>query len=110
MKKKKLKQRISNLESQLVTAKSIAQAREDILYRFLGELEEYGVKTEINTPKPTVIEVAQTEDDVAKYEFGIDTTQPAFSFDFTEHDKKVIVRHGAETCEKWRKIWRDMND
>lgn len=92
MKKKKLKQRISKLESQLVTAKSIAQARGDILYRFLRELEEYGVKTEINAPKPTVIKVSQTEDDVAKYEFGIDTTQPAFSFDFTEHDKILIQK------------------
>lgn len=90
MKKKKLKQRIAKLESQLVTAKSIAQAREDILYRFLRELEEYGVKTEINTPKPTVIEVSQTEDDVAKYEFGISTEPPTLSFDFTERDKRVI--------------------
>lgn len=97
MKKKKLKQRISNLESQLVTAKSIAQGWEDISRGFIEKLMEYGVKTEINAPKPTVIEVSQTEDDVAKYEFGINTEPPTLSFDFTEHDKKVAVNHGAET-------------
>lgn len=110
MKKKKLKQRIYNLESQLVTAKLRAESWEDISNRFIEKLMEYGVKTEIKFPEPPVIEVTSTEDDVAKYAFGINTEPPTLSFDFMEHDKKVIVRHGAETCEKWRKIWRDMND
>ena len=92
MKKKKLKQRIAELESRLRTEKSRAQGWEDISHGFIEKLMEYGVKTEIKFPEPPVIEVSSTEDDVAKYEFVIDTTQPAFSFDFTEHDKILIQK------------------
>lgn len=90
MKKKKLKQRIAELESQLRTEKSRAQGWEDISHGFIEKLMEYGVKTEIKFPEPPVIEVSNTEDDVAKYEFGISTEPPTLLFDFTEHDKKVI--------------------
>lgn len=91
MKKKKLKQRIYNLESQLVTAKLRAESCEDISHRFIEKLMEYGVKTEIKFPELPVIEVSSTEDDVAKYAFGINTEPPTLSFDFTEHDKKIYA-------------------
>lgn len=89
MKKKKLKQRIKELESQLETEKSRAQAWEDISHRFIEELMECGVRTEINFPEPPVIEVQGYEDDEKKYRFGINTEPPTLSFDFTEHDKNV---------------------
>lgn len=91
MKKKKLKQRIKELESQLETEKSRAQAWEDISHRFIEELRKCGVRTEINFPEPPVIETQNYEDDVKKYRFGINTEPPTLSFDFAEHDKKIYA-------------------
>lgn len=110
MKKKKLKKHIVNLELQLAAAKQRAHRWEDIYYQFIGELKKQRVNVESVSVEPTIIEVSGTEDDVAKYAYGISAAPPALSFDFSEHDKKVILNHGTETCEKWRRIWRDMND
>lgn len=106
MKKKKLKQRIEQLESQLETAKSREWAWEDTSHRFIEELMECGVKTEIIYPELLVIETSQFEDDAPRYA-GINTAPPTLSFDFTEHDKTVIrtylrginlrgINHGKE--------------
>ncbi len=91
MKKKKLKQRIAQLESQLATAKLRAESWEDISHGFIEKLMEYGVKTEIEFPEPPVIETSRTEDMTAQYMFGINTEPPTLSFDFTEHDKKIYA-------------------
>lgn len=90
MKKKKLKQRIAELESQLGTEKSNKEIWESMFCRLMADLKGYGVKTEIIPAEPPVIEASRTEDDVAKYAHGINTAPPTLSFDFTEHDKKVI--------------------
>lgn len=99
MKKKKLKQRITKLESQLVTAKLRTESWEDISHRFIEKLMEYGVKTEIKFPELPVIEVSSEEDDVAKYAFGINTEPPILLFDFSEHDKKVVYDFKRKTEE-----------
>lgn len=90
MKKKKLKQRIDELESKLGQEKSRSEAWKDISHRFISELKEHGVKASIILPERPVIEVSRTYDDVAKYAFGINTAPPTLSFDFTEYDKTVI--------------------
>lgn len=110
MKKKKLKQRIVELESQLGTAKQNEEIWESMFVRLMADLKGYGVKTEIIRAESPVIDVSRTEDDTPKYIHGINTMPPTLSFDFTEHDKNVITNHGTETCEKWRRIWRNMND
>lgn len=96
MKKKKLKHRIAELESQLETEKSRAQAWNDIAYRFINELKEYGVRVKIIPAELPVIEVTKMEDDVAKYAHGINTAPPTLSFDFTEHDKNVRAEMAVE--------------
>lgn len=90
MKKKKLKQRITELESKLGQEKSRSEAWKDISHRFISELKERGVETSIIFPERPVIEVSHTEDDVAKYAFGINTEPPTLLLDFTEHDKNAI--------------------
>lgn len=90
MKKKKLKQRIAELESKLGQEKSRSEARKDISRRFINELKERGVKASIILPERPVIEASRTEDDVVKYAFGINTTPPTLLLDFTEHDKNAI--------------------
>lgn len=96
MKKKKLKQRIAELESQLGTAKSRAEAWEHISHCFIDGLKEHGVKTEIIFPKPPLVDVSRTEDDVAKYAHGINTAPPTLSFDFVEHDRKVLQKENGD--------------
>lgn len=96
MKKKKLKQRIAELESQLGTEKSRAEGWEEISCRFIDELREHGVKVRIIPAKPPVIEVSRTEDDVAKYAHGINTAPTTLLFDFTEHDKNVRAEMAVE--------------
>lgn len=108
MRKKKLKQRIAKLESELRTAKSSKELWESTAFRFVDDLKGYGVKTEIIRAEPPIIDISQMEDDKPKYTQGINTAPSTLVFDFSEHDKKIIVKHAAETCEKWRKIWRDM--
>lgn len=89
MKKKKLKQRIAELESQLGTEKSRAEAWEHISHCFIGELKEQGVKTELIFPKPPLFDVSRMEDTETRYKHGINTAPPTLSLDFTEHDKKI---------------------
>lgn len=90
MKKKKLKQRIAELESELGQAKSRSEAWQDISHRFISELNAHGVKTEITFDEPPTIEVSCVEDAEEKYIHGINTAPPTLSFDFAEHDKKAI--------------------
>jgi len=90
VKKKKLKQRITELESKLGQEKSRSEAWKDISHRFISELKERGVEVSIILPERPAVEVSHTEDDVAKYAFGINTAPPTLLFDFTEHDKKEI--------------------
>lgn len=90
MKKKKLKQRIDRLESELRSEKSNKKMWESMFVRLMADLKGYGVKTEIIPAEAPVIDVSHTEDSVAKYERGINTAPPTLSFDFMEHDKKVI--------------------
>ncbi len=89
MKKKKLRKRIAELESQLGTEKSRAEAWEHILHCFIDGLKEHGVKTQIIFPEPTLIDVSRLEDRNTKYKHGINTAPPTLSFDFTEHDTKI---------------------
>lgn len=99
MKKKKLKQRITELESKLGQEKSRSEAWKDISHRFISELKERGIKVSIILPERPVIEVSRTEDDVAKYAFGINTLPPTLSFDFTEHNKNAICDF-KEKCKE----------
>lgn len=99
MKKKKLKQRIKQLESQLGTEKSRAEAWEYISHCFIDGLKKHGVKTQIIFPKPPLVDASRTEDDVAKYTHGINTSPPTLSFDFTEHDKNAICDF-KEKCKE----------
>ena len=102
MKKKKLKQRIKQLESQLGTEKSRSEAWKDISHRFISELKEHGVKTTIIFPEPPLVDVSRLEDRKTRFKHGINATPPTLSFDFTEHDKTVIdtylrgINHGEE--------------
>lgn len=93
MKKKKLKQRIAKLESELKTAKLNEKTWRDMLYRLMVDLKGYGVQTEIIPTEPPVIEVSGTEDMTAWYMLGINTVPLTLSFDFTEHDKTVIYTY-----------------
>lgn len=99
MKKKKLKQRIANLESQLGTEKSRAEAWEYISHCFIDGLKKHGVKTQIIFPEPPLVDASQTEDDVARYVPGINTAPPTLLFDFTERDKKEICDIKEKTEE-----------
>ena len=99
MKKKKLKQRITELESKLGQEKSRSEAWKDISHRFISELKERGIKVSIILPERPVVEVSRTEDDVAKYAFRINTAPPTLSFDFTEHDKNAICDF-KEKCKE----------
>lgn len=102
MKKKKLKQRIAELELQLGQEKSRIEAWKDISHRLISELKERGVKASIILPERLVIEASRVEDDAPRYAHGINTAPPTLSFDFTEHDKTVIdtylrgINHGEE--------------
>ena len=99
MKKKKLKQRIAELESRLGMAEASKETWESMFVRLMADLKGYGVKTEIIPSEPPVIEVSRTEDDVEKYVYGINTIPPTLSFDFTEHDKKAICDF-KEKCKE----------
>ena len=99
MKKKKLKQRIAELELELSLSKSSRETWESMFLRMMADLKGYGVKTEIIPAEPPVIDVSRTEDSVAKYEHGISTAPPTFLFDFTEHDKKIICDF-KEKCKE----------
>ena len=90
MKKKKLKQRIAELESQLGMEKSRAEAWEHISHCFIDRLKEHGVKAQIIFPKPPLVDASRMEDTETRYKHGINPTPPTLSFDFTEHDKKAI--------------------
>lgn len=90
MKKKKLKQRIAELESRLGAEKSRAEAWEHISHCFIDRLKEHGVKAQIIFPKPPLVDASRMEDTETRYKHGINTTPPTLSFDFTDHDKKVI--------------------
>lgn len=99
MKKKKLKQRIAELESRLGAEKSRAQAWENISNQFIGELNKCGIKTKIIFPQPPLVDASRMEDAETRYKHGINTTPPTLSFDFTEHDKKEICDF-KEKCKE----------
>lgn len=90
MKKKKLKQRIVNLESELATARSNEEVWKSMFDRIMADLKGYGIKTEIIPAEPPVIELTKTEDAIASYGFGMTAIPPTLSFDFTERDEKII--------------------
>lgn len=99
MKKKKLKQRIAELESRLGTEKSRAEAWEHISHCFIDELKEQGVKTELIFPKPPLVDASRMEDTKTRYKHGINAAPPILSLDFTEHDKKAICDF-KEKCKE----------
>lgn len=99
MKKKKLKQRIAELESRLGEEKSRAEAWEHISHCFIDRLKEHGVKTQIIFPKPPLVDVSRLEDRKTRFKHGINATPPTLSFDFTEHDKKAICDF-KEKCKE----------
>lgn len=90
MKKKKLKQRIAELESQLGMEESRAEVWEHISHCFIDRLKEHGVKTQIIFLKPPLVDASRLEDRKTRFKHGINATPPTLSFDFTEHDKKAI--------------------
>lgn len=114
MKKKKLQQRIAELESQLRRAKSNEEIWKDMFERVIADLKGYGIKTEIIPAEPPVIEVSRMEDDKPVYAYGISTVPPTLSYDFTEHDKKVIYDfkrkveedNEPEDIKEWREFLR----
>lgn len=99
MKKKKLKKRIAELESQLGTEKSRVEEWEYISHCFVDGLKEQGVKTQIIFPKHPLVDVSRLEDRKTRFKHGINATPPTLSFDFTEHDKKAICDF-KEKCEE----------
>lgn len=89
MKKKKLKQRIAELESRLGAEKSRAEEWENISHCFIDRLKEHGVKTQIIFPKHPLVDVSRLEDRKTRFKHGINATPPTLSFDFTERDKEI---------------------
>lgn len=75
-----------------------------MFYRFIKELKGYGVKAEIIPPKPQIIEVSSDEDMYAKYKLEMISEPPELSFDFTENDSEVLIKHGVRCLEEQKKV------
>lgn len=99
MKKKKLKQRIDELESRLGTEKSRAEAWEHISHCFIDGLKKHGVKTQIIFPEPPLVDASRLEDRKIRYKHGINAAPPTLLLDFTEHDKNAICDF-KEKCKE----------
>lgn len=90
MRKKKLIERISELESEVARLKDNEEYWKDMIMRFAKGLHEHGVEVEIVFPEPPTMEFMG--DDGIMYHIpgrrdigGI----VELRFDFTEHDEKV---------------------
>lgn len=90
MKKKKLKKRICELESENRREKDYQDCLKDMIMRFIERLNEYGVKAEIVFPEPPLIEYLSEDDMTMKYMPGITTEPPTIQFDFSKHDSDVL--------------------
>lgn len=89
MKKKKLKKRILQLESERNRLASNEDVCKDVFLRFIEELENQGVKVEIVCPEPPILAV-ESEDGVSmKYIPGETTEPPTIKFDFSKHDSEL---------------------
>lgn len=89
MKKKKLKKRIYELESENQRGKDYQDCLKDMIMRFIEGLGEYGVKAEIVFPEPPLIECLSEDDMTMKYMPGMTTEPPAIRFDFSKHDSDI---------------------
>lgn len=96
MKKKKLKQRIAELEKERDREKFNAQEWEDIYIQCIEELKKHGVKVKITFAEPPIIDASRTEDDKPKYVHGINTAPPTLVFDFSAHDNNIKSKTGRK--------------
>lgn len=92
MKKKKLKKRILQLESERNRAISNEDIWKDMILRFVKELEHYGVRAEIKFPEPPIIEVESEDAMTMKYIPGMTAELPTMKFDFSKHDEEVRLK------------------
>lgn len=92
MKKKKLKKRIYELESENRRAKDHQDYLKDMIMRFMEGLGKYGVKAEIVFPEPPLIEYLSEEDMTMKYMPGMTTEPPTIQFDFSKHDSEIVKK------------------
>lgn len=96
-KRKKLKQKISELESE----KNIAKIRVDGLERTINEiileLHENGVEYGIKLPKRVILNAETLEDTGEHTCYGRTTEQPKIEFDFSKHDAEVLERQKHES-------------
>lgn len=88
MRKKKLIERISELESENARLKDNEEYWKDMIMRFAKGLHEHGVEVEIVFLRGSEFEVTELDGN-PKYIYGMRTEPPELRFDFKEHDAKV---------------------
>lgn len=89
MKKKKLKKRILQLESERNRLAPNEDVWKDMFLRFIEELGNHEAKAEIVFPEPPMIEVESKDGVSMEYIPGITTEPPTIKFDFSKHDSEL---------------------
>lgn len=98
MRKKKLIERIYELESEVARLKDNEDYWKDMIMRFAKGLHEHGVEAEIVFPEPPKINVSTLEEK-EQYIDGRTTELPTLRFDFTEHDEKIKIEVDGKEIE-----------
>lgn len=93
MKKKELKQRIYDIETDNCRLEKQLESNQTILESLVKSLRDNGIGVDITFPKPPMIEVTTVEGNCRKFIEGIEFRPPVITFDFTGHDLMVLEKH-----------------